>query len=351
MNTESRMNPDTSRAPVSQKPQVIHPHSNEGDVGALVRVNIDDQEIKVPLGTTILEAAKRLGIHIPTLCHHADLCSAGLCRVCVVEVEGMRTLQASCAYPISSPMTIKTHTRKVRNARRHIVDLLLSEHVGECYTCFRNNNCELQSLSKEMGVTHFRFGQRTEHHHKPDNSSYSVVRDMDKCVLCRRCVRTCIDLQEVGVLEACHRGSETAIETFHDKPLGEVVCINCGQCINRCPTGALRANDPSDEIWDAMRMSDMVQQGDSTNTDTHDRIRRDTLVDWLAWLVTDNGYRLMRDNDRGFANEYTVILVSPDADPDDIGDDWDILTPEQWADDYLYNGDAATEAYNTCLVM
>jgi len=126
MNTESRMNPDTSRAPVSQKPQVIHSDAAENAVGALVRVNIDGQEIKVPLGTTVLEAAKRLGIHIPTLCHHADLCSAGLCRVCVVEVEGMRTLQASCAYPISSPMTIKTHTRKVRTQRRQSTHLSMS---------------------------------------------------------------------------------------------------------------------------------------------------------------------------------------------------------------------------------
>ena len=249
MNTESRMNPDTSRAPVAQKPQVVHTRAAEGDVGALVRVNIDGQEVKVPLGATILEAARRLGVRIPTLCHHADLCSAGLCRVCVVEVEGQRALQASCAYPITSPLTIRTHTRKVRQARRHILDLLLSEHVGECYTCFRNNNCELQSLAKEMGVTEFRFGQRTERRHRVDRSSHSVVRDMDKCVLCRRCVRTCIDLQEVGVLEACHRGSATAIETFRDKPLGEVVCINCGQCINRCPTGALRANDPAEQIW------------------------------------------------------------------------------------------------------
>lgn len=249
MKNESRMNPVTSRAPVSQTSQKIQVKGDEGDVGALVRISIDGQEIKVPLGTTILDAAKQLGVHIPTLCHHEDLCNAGLCRICVVEVEGMRTLQASCAYPITSPLTIYTHTRKVRQARRHTVDLLLSEHVGECYTCFRNNNCELQSLSKEMGVTEFRFGQRKERHHEVDTSSHSVIRDMDKCVLCRRCVRTCIDLQEVGVLEACGRGSETTIATFRDKPLGEVVCINCGQCINRCPTGALRANDPTELVW------------------------------------------------------------------------------------------------------
>jgi iron-only hydrogenase group A len=249
MKNESRMNPDTNRAPVAQKAQKIVVNADDKDVGALIRVNIDDMELRVPMGTTILEAAEKAGVHIPTLCHHKDLCSSGLCRICAVEVEGMRTLQASCAYPISSPMTIRTHTRKVRQARRHIVDLLLSEHVGECYTCFRNNNCELQGLAKEMGVTDFRFGQRKERHHEVDASSHSVVRDMDKCVNCRRCVRTCIDLQEVGALEAIGRGSETTIQTFLDKPLSDVVCINCGQCINRCPTGALRANDPTEQIW------------------------------------------------------------------------------------------------------
>jgi len=249
MKSESRMNPDTSRAPVAQQAQRVAVDADESAVGSLVRVTIDGQEVKVPIGTTILEAARKLGVRIPTLCHHEDLCSAGLCRICVVEIEGLRALQASCAFPVTAPIKVATHTRKVRQARRHIVDLLLSEHVGECYTCFRNNNCELQSLAKEVGVTHFRFGQRTERRHRVDDSSHSVVRDMDKCVLCRRCVRTCIDLQEVGVLEACGRGSETRIETFLDKPLADVVCINCGQCINRCPTGALRANDPTEQIW------------------------------------------------------------------------------------------------------
>jgi len=125
--------------------------------------------------------------------------------------------------------------------------------------------------------------------------------------------------------------------------------IRYGEC--RTLTDLVDADDIPDEIWDTMRMSDTVQQGDSADNDTHERNRRDALVDWLTELVADDGYRLMRDNDRGFANEYTVILVSPDADPDDIDDDWDELTPEQWADEYLYNGDAATEAYNGCLVI
>lgn len=240
------------RAPVSQRPQVIaEPESGEA-LGATISVTVDDNSISVPLGTTILEAARQLGVHIPTLCHHDDLCVAGVCRVCVVEIEGQRALQASCAYPITHPIVVKTHTRKVRQARRHVVDLLLSEHYGECYACFRNNNCELQALAKEYGVDSFRFGHPQTPLHPIDLSSYSVVRDMNKCVLCRRCVRTCIDLQEVGVLEAVGRGDKTKIATYLDKPLADVVCINCGQCINRCPTGALRANDPTDEVWAAI---------------------------------------------------------------------------------------------------
>ncbi len=164
----------------------------------------------------------------------------------------MRTLQASCAYPITAPMTVKTQSRRVRRARRHILDLLLRKHYGECYACVRNGVCELQSLAEEYGVDYFRFGHPTEPIYEVDTSSYAVHRDMNKCVLCRRCVRTCVDLQEVGVYEAIGRSNQTKIETFLDKPLADVICINCGQCINRCPTGALRANDPTDEIWAAI---------------------------------------------------------------------------------------------------
>jgi NADH-quinone oxidoreductase subunit G/[NiFe] hydrogenase diaphorase moiety small subunit len=192
------------------------------------------------------------GIKIPTLCFHEDLCIAGACRICLVEVVGHHVLHASCAYPITAPIEILTNTKRVRRARRHMIDLLLSEHLGECYACWRNNNCELQVLAKEYGVRHFRFGHVTERRSQVDTSSYAVTRDMDKCVLCRRCVRTCIDLQEVGVLEAIGRGHESKIGTFMDRDLGSVVCINCGQCINRCPTGALRAKDPGDEVWAAI---------------------------------------------------------------------------------------------------
>ena len=253
MSADTRQDFDRSRAPVSQTGKRLPTSADSADfIGGLVSVTIDGKDLKVPLGTTILDAARQLGIRIPTLCHHPDLCVAGVCRVCVVEIEGQRTLQAACAFPITAPVKVKTHTGKVRQARRHILDLLLSTHYGECYSCKRNSNCELQALSNEYGVDFFRFGHVTESHHPIDTSSHSVVRDMDKCILCRRCVRTCIDVQEVGVLEAVGRSNTTRISTYLDKPLGEVVCINCGQCINRCPTGALHANDTSDEVWRAI---------------------------------------------------------------------------------------------------
>jgi NADH-quinone oxidoreductase subunit G/[NiFe] hydrogenase diaphorase moiety small subunit len=242
----------TSRAPISQQAHSVAPATTSGDIGSTVSVHINGRPLRVPLGTTILDACRANSIHVPTLCYHEDLCLAGVCRICVVEVEGMRTLQAACTFPVTAPLKISTTSEKVRKARRHILDLLLSEHYGECYSCHRNNNCELQRLAKEYGVDSYRFGHVTERRYSVDRSSYSVHRDMDKCVLCKRCVRTCIDLQEVGVLEATQRGDKTTISTFMDKPLADVVCINCGQCINRCPTAALRANDPSDDIWAAI---------------------------------------------------------------------------------------------------
>ncbi len=253
MNTPNYRRTQTqSRAPTSMQINPIPAAPSELGEHGQVEISIDGQQAKVPYGTTILDAARSIGIRIPTLCHHPDLCVAGVCRICVVEVAGQRNLQASCAYPITAPLQIQTHTRSVRTARRHILDLMLTNHYGECYACWRNRNCELQTLAEEYGVDWFRFGHVKEPIYAIDASSHAVVRDMNKCILCRRCVRTCIDLQEVGALEAIRRGADTVISTFADKPLGEVVCIGCGQCINRCPTGALQANDPTDEVWEAI---------------------------------------------------------------------------------------------------
>ena len=240
------------RIPTSQVGSTVPVSDNPEAIGALVAVTIDGIETRVPFGMTILDAAKTAGVDIPTLCNHPDLKVAGVCRMCVVDIEGQRTLQAACVYPITNTLTVSTHTRKVRKARRHVLELLLSEHYGECYSCVRNGNCELQSLAEEYGISAFTFGHPEKSQFEPDYSSYSVMRDMDKCVHCRRCVRTCIDLQEVGVLEAINRSDDTVIATFEDLPLGDVVCINCGQCVNRCPTGALYAKDETDAVWAAI---------------------------------------------------------------------------------------------------
>jgi len=247
-------NPTTPihRAPLSQQHRRVITTTSPDAIGAQVSVTIDGVETKVPFGTTILDAAKTAGVKIPTLCDHPDLDVAGVCRMCVVEVEGQRTLQPACTFPVVNQMKINTHSRKVRMARKHVLELLLSEHYGECYSCVRNGNCELQALAEEYGITEFAFGHPEEPLFEQDYSSYSVMRDMNKCIRCRRCIRTCIDVQEVGVLEAVGRSNKVTIETFEDMPLGSVVCINCGQCVNRCPVGALYARDETDEVWAAI---------------------------------------------------------------------------------------------------
>lgn len=248
--TDKPFSADTSRASVSERGHKVEKPKDETAIGAMVSLEIDGVNVKVPIGTTILAAAAKIGVKIPTLCHHDDLCISGVCRICLVKVEGMWNLQASCAFPVTAPIVVTTNTPEIRRARRHIIDLMLSNHYGECYSCKRNNNCELQKLAKEYGVDSFRFGHPEKKRFETDESSYSIVRDMDKCVLCRRCIRTCTDIQEVGCLGVEHRSAESEVTTFLGKPLANVVCINCGQCINRCPTGALTEKDQTDEIWD-----------------------------------------------------------------------------------------------------
>ncbi len=252
MTREEPTGHEPDRAPVARRAQFVAAPDAADAIGGRVTVTIDGHELEVPMGTSLLAATRQLGIRVPTLCHHDDLGVAGVCRVCVVEVEGQRTLQASCAFPITQRLTVRTHSPRVRRARRQILDLLLSEHHGECYACSRNGNCELQALAREYGVDGFPFGRREGPPDTADRSSPSVVRDMSKCVLCRRCVRTCVDLQEVGALGAIGRGSHTTISTYLGRPLADVVCINCGQCSNRCPTAALRAHDSTDEVWAAI---------------------------------------------------------------------------------------------------
>lgn len=217
----------------------------------MINLKINNQAVKVPVGTTILEAAKQINIKIPTLCHHTDLCVAGNCRVCVVEQVGARTLQASCAVPVAEGMEIFTNTAKVRKARKDIIELLLSEHNSDCTKCYKNNNCELQTLAKENLVEDDKYIDIAVK--KPiDKSSPSIQKDDSKCIRCQRCVRTCAELQHVNALTMAHKGEHAIVQTFLDLPMNDVVCTNCGQCINRCPTGALVERNYIDEVWQAL---------------------------------------------------------------------------------------------------
>ncbi|HAN79473.1 MAG TPA: ferredoxin [Bacteroidales bacterium] len=218
-----------------------------------INLKIDGITVTVDKGETILAAAKRLGIKIPTLCYHEDLCVAGNCRVCIVEQTGMRTLPASCATPATEGMEIFTNSLKVRNARKHIVELLLSEHNADCTKCYKNGNCELQNLASETLVNEPMFLDLVPgNKYTIDKYNPAIIKDDSRCIRCQRCVRTCEELQGVSALSVAYKGSKMKVSAFLEHSLNEVVCTNCGQCINRCPTGALVERNYVDQVWDEL---------------------------------------------------------------------------------------------------
>ncbi len=218
-----------------------------------VNLKINNIPVTVEEGTTILDAAKKLNFRIPTLCHHPDLCVAGNCRVCVVEQTGARTLPAACATPVGEGMEIFTNSAKVRQARKHVVELLLSEHRSECTSCYKNGKCELQELAIEYRISEDTFLKIVEEKgYTIDDLSPAIIKDDSKCIRCQRCVRTCTELQSVSALAVVHKGDEQKISTFLDKPMHSVVCTNCGQCVTHCPTGALVEKNYIDQVWDVI---------------------------------------------------------------------------------------------------
>ncbi len=197
-----------------------------------------DAPVEVPEGTTILHAARTAGVRIPTLCYVERLQAIGACRVCVVEIEGMINLASSCSMPVAEGMRVRTNTRRVRQARQLVVELLLSEHDGDCQTCDRREDCELQELSAELGIRTITYaGQKTRK--RIDISTPGLMRDHGKCIKCRRCVSVCAETQHVGALWAQGRGFDTAIGPAFNRDLSTVACVQCGQCAAVCPVGAI----------------------------------------------------------------------------------------------------------------
>ncbi|HOQ32092.1 MAG TPA: NADH-dependent [FeFe] hydrogenase, group A6 [Candidatus Hydrogenedens sp.] len=217
----------------------------------MINIKIDDREVSVPEGTTVMEAAEKIGIHIPRLCYHPDLSLQGSCRVCIVEVKGFDFYTTSCSTKVWEGMEIKTNSPEIRQARRDIVELILDNHPQDCQTCERDGNCELQNLAYSLGVRERLFsGERK--HFPIDKRSKSVVRVPEKCILCGRCVRVCAEVQGVYNLSQHGRGFNTQVMPAHGSAMDESVCIQCGQCIMVCPVAAFIEQSHTEKVWNAL---------------------------------------------------------------------------------------------------
>lgn len=212
-------------------------------------MTINGAEYEVASNLTVLEAARTVGIDIPTLCFLKDINEVGACRVCVVEIEGARALQASCVLPVRDGMVINTNNNRVRKARKNTVELLLANHNRECTTCVRSKNCELQSISEELGIRDIPY-EGAKREGMFDNLSPSIVRDSSKCILCGRCVSACKNVQGIGILDFTNRGFHTMVGPAFEMSMNETPCIYCGQCMVVCPVGALTEKSAINKVWD-----------------------------------------------------------------------------------------------------
>lgn len=220
-----------------------------------VKMTIDGQEISVPKSYTILQAARMVGMDIPHLCYHPELSREGSCRVCVVAVEGAKSLVASCVYPVAEGMVVHTNTPQVRETRKTIVELMLANHPEDCLFCVKNNNCELQRIAADLGIRRVRFHGEKRKAEK-DTGNPSICRDPEKCILCSRCVRACSERQGLDIYSSTNRGFDSIVEPAFGLGLDAVACSYCGQCTSVCPTAALTEKDDTQAVWDAINDPD-----------------------------------------------------------------------------------------------
>ena len=217
----------------------------------MVNVTIDGRKLQAPKSATVLSAAQAAGISVPSLCYHPELRPEGACRVCVVEVEGARTLVASCVYPVNEGMVVHTNTAAVREARKAVVELLLANHPQDCLSCQRNTNCELQTMAADLGIRKVRF-DGVKKNLPLDANNPSLVRDPNKCILCGRCIKACSDRQGVNVYSFAKRGFDTVVAPAFEVGLDQAPCTYCGQCASVCPTAAIVEKDDTQAVWAAI---------------------------------------------------------------------------------------------------
>ena len=217
----------------------------------MVNVTIDGRKLQAPKSATVLTAAQAAGISVPSLCYHPELRPEGACRVCVVEVEGAKSLVASCVYPVNEGMVVRTNTAAVREARKAVVELLLANHPQDCLSCQRNTNCELQTMAADLGIRKVRF-DGVKKNLPLDANNPSLVRDPNKCILCGRCIKACSDRQGVNVYSFAKRGFDTVVAPAFEVGLDQAPCTYCGQCASVCPTAAIVEKDDTQAVWDAI---------------------------------------------------------------------------------------------------
>lgn len=285
--------------------------SDNTESGALnmVKLTIDNCEVVVPEHTTILDAAKSVGIQIPTLCYLRDLNEIGGCRVCVVEVEGCDQLVAACNNYVLDGMVVRTNSPKAREARRTNVQLLLSQHDSRCTSCVRSGNCNLQAIANDLGIFYLPYEQHLAR--EGWDFDFPIIRDNDKCIKCMRCIKVCESVQGLGIWDLTNRATHTAVGTRGRAPIGKTDCVACGQCITHCPTGALRERDDTETVFDAIADPDkivLVQIAPAVRSAWGEELgisREEATVERLACALRRVGFEYVFDTD--FSADLTIM--------------------------------------------